>query len=510
MTCVACQERVGRALKQTPGVRSARVSYNRASATVTYDPQQTNPQLIARAIEAAGYEAVDAAAEGSADSTSNKADLVGLLFVVVALFLFVQHFGLTRLFTATPLASEGMGYGALFVVGLITSVHCIGMCGGISLSTSLSAARSATAAATTVGTPAPATRPRTRRASTVRRASILSSRTRHALLPSLLYNAGRVISYTLVGAVVGALGGVISFDGAAKGIVQLLAGIFMVIMGLNMLGAFPILRWLTPRLPRFFAQAKAKAQSSSRLGRLGAARPFIVGLLNGLMPCGPLQAMQLYALSTSSPVKGALSMLVFSLGTVPLMFGLGALSSLLTKRFTRAVMTTGAVIVITLGLVMGTTGASLSGLRLPAFLGGGSTANAQTATVEGDVQVVSTTLAGGAYEPITVRAGIPVRWTISARDADINGCNNAIIIPEYNLEYEFHPGDNLIEFTPTRPGTFIYTCWMGMISSTITVLDESGQQVEGSIDETQNYPAFSGGGAGAGAGCACCAGAAPQ
>jgi len=64
----------------------------------------------------------------------------------------------------------------------------------------------------------------------------------------------------------------------------------------------------------------------------GNKGPFTVGLLNGLMPCGPLQAMQIYALSTGNPLKGALSMLLFSLGTVPLMFGLGALGSLLSRR----------------------------------------------------------------------------------------------------------------------------------------------------------------------------------
>ena len=84
-------------------------------------------------------------------------------------------------------------------------------------------------------------------------------------------------------------------SGTAKGIVQLGAGLFMVVMGLNMLNLFPWLRSLTPRLPRFLtSRATAAAGSNS---------PLYVGLLNGLMPCGPLQAMQLYALSTGSPLK---------------------------------------------------------------------------------------------------------------------------------------------------------------------------------------------------------------
>ena len=62
---------------------------------------------------------------------------------------------------------------------------------------------------------------------------------------------------------------------------------------------------------------------------------------SSLMPRAPLQAMQLYALGTGSFVKGALSMLFFSTGTLPLMFGLSTLSSILSKKFTRAAITVG-------------------------------------------------------------------------------------------------------------------------------------------------------------------------
>ena len=105
------------------------------------------------------------------------------------------------------------------------------------------------------------------------------------------------------------------------GIFAILSGVFMVIMGLNMLNVIPWLKKINPHMPKIFGR---KIQGSK-----GKHGPFIVGLLNGLMPCGPLQAMQLYALGTGSFLMGAASMFVFSLGTVPLMFGFGALSSLL-------------------------------------------------------------------------------------------------------------------------------------------------------------------------------------
>jgi sulfite exporter TauE/SafE len=287
-----------------------------------------------------------------------------------------------------------------------------------------------------------------------------------ALRPALLYNLGRVASYTVVGGAVGALGSAVSLPGGFKGAVQLVAGVFMLILGVNMLGLFPSLRRLNPRLPQIFSRGVDAKMDGSR-------SPLYVGLLNGLMPCGPLQAMQLYALSAGSLTGGALSMLFFSLGTVPLMFGLGSLSAVLSRRFTQKVMAVGAVLVAALGLSMFSNGWSLSGLPSPAALmAGPETVQAEAApiVVENGVQIVNSTLRPGGYPAITVREGLPVRWTIDAPKGSINGCNNRIIIPAYNIEHQFRTGENLIEFTPEETGRFPYSCWMGMIRGSITVV----------------------------------------
>lgn len=183
-------------------------------------------------------------------------------------------------------------YGLLLVLGFLTSFHCIGMCGGITLS------------------------------QTIRYQNDDIKKSYAWLLPSALYNSGRVIAYTAVGAVVGGLGQVISFSGAWKGLIPILGGIFMIIMGINLLEIFPVLRRLNIPVPKWAAK---------KLLSNNAYSPFYVGLLTALMPCGPLQIVQLYALSTRSVVFGALSMFAFSLGTVPLLFSLGAINSLVTK-----------------------------------------------------------------------------------------------------------------------------------------------------------------------------------
>ena len=436
-----------------PGIISVKVNYSKGIAIITYDASVIPLSKIEQEIVKLDY-CVIGTGQGSTNNV-NGLQAVGVIVILLAIYTIINRAGGFNIFNSFPEVKAGMGYGILFVIGLLTSIHCVAMCGGINLSQCAQYQR--------VG------------------------RTKHSnlsnLKPSIQYNTGRVISYTVIGGIVGALGSVVSFTGTGKGVVAIIAGIFMVIMGLNMLNLFPWLRKFNPRMPKIFA-TKINEQKSGN-------RPLYVGLLNGLMPCGPLQAMQLYALSTGDPAKGALSMLIFSLGTVPLMFGLGALSTVLTKKFTNRMMTVSAGLVVMLGIFMFSNGMALSGIAVPftsnALTNTASNNNVTTAEIIDGVQVVTTTLSSGGYEPIIVQAGIPVQWNIQAEPGSINGCNNRIIVPEYNLEKALEPGDNIIEFTPKESGTVVFSCWMGMIRSQISIYDdlEDQSQVLPDGDTTQ-------------------------
>jgi hypothetical protein len=97
------------------------------------------------------------------------------------------------------------------------------------------------------------------------------------------------------------------------------------------------------------------------------------------------------------------------------------------------------------------------------------------ATVTDGVQTVTTNLDQGIYKPIIVQTGIPVKWTITAKDGDLNSCNNKMVIRSYGVEKQLDVGENVVEFTPTKAGTVVYSCWMGMVGSTITVVDDLNQ-----------------------------------
>jgi sulfite exporter TauE/SafE/copper chaperone CopZ len=452
MTCTSCEMRIENVLMKLDGMIKAKAIYSSSNVYVTYDRSKLSIERIIKAIEKLDYRVKSGAyfrAQIEGQNKMSPGQAIGIGVIILALFLIINN---TVGFNFIPEVNQSMGYGILFVVGLLTSLHCIAMCGGINLSVCVRH----NAQNDELEQP---TRMNGEPLSELKRSAKFSR-----LIPSALYNLGRVISYTVIGGIVGALGSAVSFSGTTKGIVTIVSGIFMVIMGINMLNIFPWLRKINPRMPKIFGN-KIRGNTSKK-------GPLFIGLLNGLMPCGPLQAMQLYALGTGSMLVGALSMFLFSIGTLPLMFGFGAISSLLSSKFTHKMFKASAVLVMILGVFMLNRGFILSGYNIGLALGT-SPGNGNIAKIEDGVQVVTINLEPGSYTPIVVEKGIPVKWIIKADKGSLNGCNNAITAKEFGIENErLSVGETVIEFTPRSEGTFVYTCWMGMINSYIKVVPD--------------------------------------
>ena len=430
MTCVSCERLIENTLNNEKGTLKSSASYSKGTLEIYYDSEIIRLTEIIETIEKLDYKVIN---EQNPKNTSDVyLKYAGIGIIIISLYVIIDRLGGFTILNIFPEAREGMGYSMLFIIGLLTSIHCVVMCGGISLSQS-----------------APLELIKENKKKKI-----------DSIIPSIKYNLGRVISYTVVGGIVGALGQVVSFSGKTQGIIEIIAGVFMVIMGINMLNIFPWLRRLNISLPIIFGFKQGKGNNN----------PLYVGLLNGLMPCGPLQAMQLFALSTASPIRGAISMFFFSLGTVPLMFGLGAISSILTKKFKNNMTAISGVLVVILGITMLSRGMNLSGLNI--ISSPKDNGNNSVATIENGVQTITTNLSSGSYEPIVIQKGIPTKWIILADKENINGCNNKIINQKFNLQKKLIEGVNIIEFTPNASGTFVYSCWMGMITSTITVVED--------------------------------------
>ena len=247
MSCVNCQNKIEKKLRSAKGIIRANVSYSKGTAEILYDTEKIKLSQIIGLIESLDYTVLTGTKKQGADIPR----MICMLVIIISLFAILQSLGILNLLAPSQLADASTGYGMLFVIGLVTSVHCIAMCGGINLTQCL---------------PQPG--------------QPVGSQT---LRPALFYNLGRVVSYTAIGFVLGLLGFLLGggtdtgVSVLLQGILKMLAGVYMIIMGLNMLGLFPALRRLTLRLPRSVS-AKISA------GKTRSSRPFIVGILNGFMP----------------------------------------------------------------------------------------------------------------------------------------------------------------------------------------------------------------------------------
>ena len=292
----------------------------------------------------------------------------------------------------------------------------------------------------------------------------------------LSYAIGKTLSYTVIGGIFGLLGSIIAFTPVMRGWAGILAGLFLVIFGLKMLNIFPALRKFKIKIPtslKKFVRKEEKERSNS---------PLIIGLLNGLMiACGPLQAIYVMAAGTGSMVEGAKLLFAFGLGTLPVMLGFGYLTSIISKKATHKILKASGIIVIILGIIMINRGLSLtgSGYDYNSLIASSNTfidysgENTKGVSVlkDGYQEIrMEVNRYGWSPDKFLLKKDVPVKWIINGKE--LNGCNNAIQVPEYGLNFDIKKGEQVIEFTPTKTGTVSWSCWMGMIPGVFVVKDD--------------------------------------
>lgn len=336
----------------------------------------------------------------------------------------------------------------MLVTGLLASFHCVMMCGNMVLSYAVKGNDEG---------------PLLRR-----------------MMPHFAYHGAKLVSYTGVGLLLGSIGSFISQD--ARSWVSVVAGVYMILLGLNMTGKFPVLRHLTPRPPRFLMQALMKLRKRSSAdadaGESSLTTPVTFGLMTGMMPCGPLQAAQVAAAGAGAPALGALTMLGFGLGTMPLMLGYGAVASALSGKFKEKMAFAGAIVIIILGVIMMNRGATALGspvnfTSLKNAVVGTEAAvldESQFAVGADGVIEVPLVIERNQFQPQTlaIPADKPVRLIVDRREANL--CSDQLFIPKLGVQVPLTPnGITAIDLPATASGSFQMTCQMGMMAGTLQV-----------------------------------------
>jgi len=194
--------------------------------------------------------------------------------------------------------------------------HCVGMCGGIVIAYST--------------------------AKIDENSSKLSQSFAH-----LVYSLGRVTTYTIMGAVFGAIGGVVSFNNIAIATLTIIAGVFMILAGLSLVGK---LKFLTSLEHSFFKSKWYQDVFKEVISSKSLFSFYILGLLNGLLPCGLVYFFAVTAASTGSAFWGAVVMFIFGISTIPSLFTLGFFAGIFKKHnFRKIMMNIAAIVVIAYG-----------------------------------------------------------------------------------------------------------------------------------------------------------------
>jgi sulfite exporter TauE/SafE/copper chaperone CopZ len=308
MQCAGCEAIIEEALAKCEGVESVKVSYANAKVEVCFDVNKLEITQIHKIIEDSGYKVELSVAVKKRSWLKIALSLIALAGII-AIMVFSRK--IWHQFSLPEIDSQ-LSDGMIFVVGLITGLHCIGMCGGFVINY--------TAKDTEQG--------------------------QSSYLSHFLYGIGKTLSYAMFGAFFGFVGSIVSITPFIKGVSAICAGLFLIVFGLNMLNIFAPLKRFRFKQPEAMARFAIEKRRQSK-------SPFFIGFFSGfLLGCGPLQAMYVLAAGNGDPLQGAKILALFGLGTLPALLSFGLLAKILSEKMTRRFLQASGIILLFIGSMM--------------------------------------------------------------------------------------------------------------------------------------------------------------
>lgn len=446
MHCPSCEILIEKELLALPGIKAVEASLGQGEVIIEYKGAKPEIDQLNQLFKKDGYSFA-----AKKIITSEKFQIKTLIWpLLIGLLIILGFLGLNTLGLAELVnVNSRSSLPAFFLFGVIAGLSsCLALVGGLVLSLSKQWA--------TLASP--------------------EAKTSKKIKPHFLFNLGRLLSYTLFGALLGAIGAKIQISAKITPFLVILISLVMILLAIQMLGV-KSLRRFTLRTPKFLT--RNIADESKFHGRYA---PFLLGALTFFLPCGFTLTAQGLAILTGSALQGALIMAAFALGTLPMLLILGFSSVKFVNRphLSTKIFQVAGVIVFLFALfnlnsqfnLLGWP--SLSDLSKKAVKPAAVAESDLPAIVEGK-QVLKMNASSSGYSPkyFKVRSKVPVRFEI--RDTGTSGCTNAVIAQGlFEGQVDLTPGKTSIkEFTPEKTGKYKFSCWMGMISGIIEVVDQN-------------------------------------
>ncbi|MFZ2975384.1 MAG: sulfite exporter TauE/SafE family protein [Candidatus Moraniibacteriota bacterium] len=430
MHCVACEKIIEDELMHVPFVKEVKADRKKGELEIRYGEKEPNTLAIQEMVKKIGYEAQESPFDLEKKTTVEKI-LQNLNAIIIAIFLVViyrifQNFGILD---RINIQSTEITYAVAFLVGLVASVStCLAVVGGVVIAFS------------------------------EKYKSEGRGFYENAVRPNVMFHAGRLVTFFVLGGLLGFIGGEINISGNFVAIFTIIVAIVMGILGLNILGIIPSISEFGIRMPKGITKKWSAFKNSEH-----RMTPLFLGGLTFFLPCGFTQSMQIFALTSGSFFMGGAILFLFALGTVPALLILGITTSWAKGKGIAVFQKVAGIIIILFAIYTLNSGLALRGANNNIFQKQNPIQTEVEENNNSNEQIIRMKITSQGFAPSTlkIKKDIPVKWIIDGNQ--VSSCTNKIIIPSLDISKNISKGENVINFTPKKTGEIPFSCWMGMV-----------------------------------------------
>lgn len=446
MHCPSCEIFIEKELLKFKGVNFANATEKEGKVFIKYEGEKPKKEELNDILKENNYFLSDLPFEKS-EKKESFLGAVLVAFIIIALFFFLQKTGIMEMADFSSQYSLFM----VFFLGIVASVSsCMALIGGLILSLSKQ----------------------------WNKAYSETNSFSKKLQPYVLFNFGRLVSYGLFGAVLGGLGNVFNISLGFTSFLVFIVSLLMIFFSLKMLG-FEFPDFLKFKKGEFFRKFTTSERSSVK------SHACFLGASTFFLPCGFTITAQGLALISGSALQGFLIMFFFALGTVPalLMLGFSSIKFYQNPQLSLKFSKIAGILVLFFAFYNINSQLVIWGMPNINSFKISVWEKKEEMNFSEKEQVLKMSVSSFKYKPnyFIVKAGVPVRWEIT--DEGMSGCTNAIISKDlFEGTIDLVRGGTAIkEFIVEKPGRYVFSCSMGMVSGVIDVIGNTEQSLSDDV-----------------------------
>ena len=429
MHCISCEELLDSEFRKIPGVANIKINLSDNSAEIYFRKKQPHISEFQKVGEKFGYR-ISEQRIISTDRSHLIRDWIWSISIIIALILAyetLQNLGFLKNINAS---SRDISFGVAILTGIVASFSsCLAVVGAVVI------------------------------AFAEKYQTNGKDFYQAALKPNIQFHIGRLVTFFVLGGVLGLIGQEINISGNLVSFFTIVIAIIMAWLGLNILNILPPISIIGIRMPKSLMKNWHQLQKSEHI-----AAPYLLGGLTFFLPCGFTQSMQIFALVSGNFITGGVTLLLFALGTLPILLAIGTTASWAKSKKIEIIKKVAGIVIIIFAISTFLTGYSLVGIKSNIISEADNKITpSEDKTVPGE-QIVEMHITSSGFSPnkLKLKKNLPVKWIIYGDD--VNGCTNEIIIKSLGTKAGINSGENIVRFNaPDEAGILNFSCWMGMV-----------------------------------------------